>query len=50
MMDLWDKPFLAHTFQDLADLFKDGMVSVDTANTEETTSDAAIRPLLQMHH
>jgi hypothetical protein len=40
LMDLWDKPILANnTFHDLTDLFKDGIVTVDTANTEDTTSE-----------
>jgi hypothetical protein len=39
LLDLWDTPFSAKTFHDFPTLFSDGLVTIDTTPTEDTTDD-----------
>jgi hypothetical protein len=39
LLDLWDKPFSVKTFHDFPTLFSDGLVTIDTTPTEDTTDD-----------
>ena len=39
LLDLWDKPFPPGSFHDFLELFKDGMVTIDTSSTHEITDD-----------
>ena len=39
VLDFWDKPFSAGTFHDFPELFRDGLVTVDTTPTEDITDD-----------
>jgi hypothetical protein len=39
LLDLWDTPFSAKTFHDFPTLFTDGVVTVETTPTEDTTDD-----------
>ena len=39
LLDSWDKPFPPGSFHNFPELFKDGMVTIDTSSTQETTAD-----------
>ena len=39
LLDFWDKPFSVGTFHDFPELFRDGLVTVDTTPTEDITDD-----------
>ena len=39
LLDLWDTPFSAKAFHDFPTLFTDGMVTLETTPTEDTTDD-----------